>query len=214
MRRTTGSPRATRSRAGAALLATAALLGCGTTHTYQDPGDTGLIETDHVGLAEIEPAVKSMCDQIARANLEGWPDHVQKSTDTPPKPQIVIDDIQNRTRVHFDVVTLKNELTNELLRQRVCYVVGNRRDLAAVNSQRSYSESGAVRPDQQLPRGAEDASGLVLIGEITDDVIEQGDVKQHDFIFSLRLQDTVKNRTVAMAHTKFRKVRERGVFGG
>ena len=42
-----------------------------------------------------------------------------------------------------------------------------------------------------------------------DAVIDQGDVRQHDFQFNLRLIDTKKNRVLAVSDTEFRKIKER-----
>lgn len=191
-----------------ALLAT----GCATTHRQADVEEQGLVETDHVGLNEIRPAVDAMCAKISELNAQGWPDHVRMTPEPPHKPQVRISALKNRTRDHFDVVTLKNELLNAMVEEGVVYVVGDAGDLEAVNQERDYSQAGMT--NEELQYGQEDVVALVLRGEITDDVIEQGRTKQHDYIFSLRLIDTVKNRVITTTSTKLRKVRERGVFGG
>ncbi len=203
----------TAAAAAPAALLSLLLAGCSsTTHRVADVSEQGLVETDHIGLNEIRPAVEAMCDKIAQLNARGWGSHVRVTQDPPHKPQVRMSKIQNRTREHFDVVTLKNELLNAMVEQGVVYVVGDAGDLAAVNDERDYSQAGMT--NEELAYGEEDVVALVLRGEITDDVIEQGSVKQHDYIFSLRLIDTVKNRVEAVTSTKLRKVRERSVFGG
>ena len=189
-----------------------AIAGCKTTHRVADVNDQGLIDTDHIGLNEIRPAVDQMCAKISKLNTQGWASHVRITPEPPHRPQVRISSIQNRTREHFDVTTLKNELLNAMVEQEAVYVVGDAGDLAAVNQERDYSQAGMT--NETLEYGEEDVVALVLRGEITDDVIDQGDVRQHDYIFSLRLVDTVKNRVIATTSTKMRKVRERSVFGG
>ena len=77
---------------------------------------------------------------------------------------------------------------------------------------RDYAAAGMT--NEALNYGDEDVVGLVLRGEITDNIIDQGSTKQHDYIFSLRLIDTTKNRVIIVTSTKIRKVRERSLFGG
>lgn len=186
--------------------------GCKTTHREADIEDKGLIKTDHIGLNEIRPAVDEMNQLISDQTREGWPPHVIMTPDAPHRPQVYIDKIQNRTREHFDVVILRNELINAMTKGNNVYVVGDEGDLEAVNEEREYSQAGMT--NEEVPMGQEDVSGLILRGEITDDVIEEGDVKQHDYMFYLRLVDTRKRRIIFTTSTRMRKVRERGVFGG
>ncbi len=191
----------------AAAAVVAVLAGCGgPTHRVADVTEQGLIETDHIGLNEIRPAVEQMCNKVSQRNAQGWASHIRMTQDPPYKPQVRISDIQNRTTQHFDVVTLKNELLNAMVEQGVVYVVGDAGDLAAVNDERDYSQAGMT--NETIEYGQEDVVALVLRGEITDDIIRQGSVKQHDYIFSLRLVDTVKNRVEIVTSTKMRKVRE------
>lgn len=199
----------------AALVAVAGLSGCGTTQRRADASDPGLVKTSHIGGHEIEEAVRDMAKKISEKNARGWEAHIPMSSDNPPKPQVRVDKIQNRTRVHFDVVNLRNELLNTLVEQEVVYLVGSRdgpgSDSDAVMDERAYAASGMVDADQaaQAPEmGGEDMTGLLLRGEITDDVIEVDGVKQHDYWFSLRLVDTRKGRVVLTTRTKMRKVRD------
>jgi hypothetical protein len=188
------------------------LAGCTTTHTRQDINDPGLVETDHVGLYEIRGAVDEMCKKIAKQNAEGWPSYVLMTPEPPHKPQVRITTIHNRTRERFDIQTLKNELENAMNEQGAVWLVANEGALDEVHTERDYSQSGMT--NEEIAHGQEDATGLVLYGEITDDVIEQGGTKQHDFMFYLKLYDTRKSRAVLTTKRGFRKVRQKGVFGG
>lgn len=184
-----------------------ALVGCkGPTHRQVDVSEPGLIDVDNIGLNEIRPAVEAMLDRVSKMNLEGWASHIILTEDSPRRPQVRIAGVQNRTNEQFDVVMLENELLNALVNQEVVYVVGGASDLAAVNAERDYSQAGMT--NEEIPYGQEDRVALVLVGEITEDVIDQRNVRQHDFVFGLRLVDTVKNRVMATTSTKIRKVRE------
>lgn len=192
-----------------------ALVGCGPKHSEADASDRGLTHVDHIGGKEIEEAVRDMAAKIAKKNAEGWPTHIPMSSDARPKPQVRIDDIVNDTTVRVNVQDLKNEMMNMLVEQDVVYVVGYREgagsDADAIMDERAYAASGMVDGDQaaQAPEmGGEDMTGLLLRGEISDDVIVVDGVKQHDYWFSLRLIDTRKGRAVLTTRTKMRRVRE------
>jgi len=196
----------------AMLFASLLLLGCGTTHTRKDINDPGLVETDHVGIYEIRGAVDEMCQKIAKITAEGWPSYVVTTPDPPHKPQVRITTIHNRTREKFDIQTLKNELENAMNEQGAVWLVASEGALEEVHTERDYTQSGMT--NESIEHGQEDATGLILYGEITDDVIDQGDVRQHDFMFYLKLYDTKKSRAVVTTKRGFRKEKERGVFGG
>ncbi len=195
------------------VLLSSLLLGCsGTTHRREDINDPGLVEADHVGLFEIREAVQEMCKKISKQNAEGWPSYVETTPEPPRKPQVRITTIHNRTRERFDIQTLKNELENDMNEQGVVWLVANEGALDEVHTEREYTDSGMT--NETIEHGQEDATGLILYGEITDDVIEQGDTRQHDFMFYLKLYDTKKSRAVITTKRGFRKVKERNVFGG
>ena len=192
-----------RTLTAAVLLSGALLLGCsGPTNTVEDPEDQGLIETDAIGWNELRPAVDDMLKKISEINAEGWPSHVVMPPEPPTKPVLRIHTIQNRTRERLDIQAYKNELMNALVNQGIVYVVGDSRDRAAVGAERDYSDAGNTT--QELT-GDEDATGLVLQGEIQDFVIDQENARQHDYQFNLRLIDTKKNRILKVTSTKFRK---------
>jgi PBP1b-binding outer membrane lipoprotein LpoB len=200
-------------RYGMIIAACLLMLGCkGTTHTREDINEPGLVETDHVGVYEMRGATKEMCKKIAKQNAEGWPAYVKLTPDAPHKPQVRITKIHNRTREHFDVNMLKNELENDMNEQGVVWMVASEGALDEVVEEREYTASGMT--NETIQHGQEDATGLILYGEIIDDVIEQGNVKQHDFIFYLKLYDTRKSRAVITTKRGFRKKKERSIFGG
>lgn len=197
------------------LAAAVTATGCGTTQRRADPNDPGLVKADHIGGDEIRAAVLDMSKKISEKNAAGWPAHIAMSSDNPPKPQLRIDDIVNDTRLHVDVMNLKNDLMNMLVEQNVVYVVGYREgegsDAEAVMDERAYANSGMVDANQaaQTPEmGGEDATGLLLRGEISHDKIEVDGVEQHDYWFSLRLLDTKKGRVVLTTRTPLRKTKE------
>lgn len=201
-----------RRRRASLLLALALLAGCaGATTREEDAAQTGVVATDHIGLAELRPAVEALTTEVARLAAAGWEPHVLLTPEPPHRPVVRIDKVQNRTREHYDVELLRGELTNALVEQGAVYVAGSGQDLRAVHDERAYSQSGATAAE--IADGQEDRVALVVRGEVTDDVIEQGGVRQHDYLFSLRLIDTVKDRVVATTSTKLRKVRERSIFG-
>lgn len=182
--------------------------GCsGPTHTVEDPEGQGVIETDAINWRELRPAVDDMLAELSRLNAQGWPKHVVMTPEPPHKAQVRIHTIQNRTRERLDVVGYKNELLNALTKQGIVYVVGDEHDMSALAAERDYAEnSGNVT---QKNDADEDAVGLVIQGEIVDYVIDQENVKQHDYQFNLRLYDTKKNRMLATTSTKFRKTKRR-----
>lgn len=191
----------------ATAFATLSLAGCGgATHSVEDPQEYGVIDADAINWNELRPAVDEMMGEIAKINAQGWPSHVVMTPEPPHKPQVRIHTIQNRTRSRLDVQMYKNKLTNMLVKQGIVYVVSDAHDHAAVAAERDYSASGGTTQDLQ---GDEDATGLVLQGEIQDAVIDQADVRQHDFQFNLRLYDTRKNRVLAVSDTEFRKAKRR-----
>ena len=184
-------------------LALTTLVGCGgPTHRVADPQEYGVVDTDAINWNELRPAVDEMMGEIARLNAQGWPSHVVMTPEAPFKPQLRIHTIQNRTRERLDIQAYKNELMNALVNQGIVYVVGDSRDRAAVGAERDYSDAGNTT--QELT-GDEDATGLVLQGEIQDFVIDQENARQHDYQFNLRLIDTKKNRILKVTSTKFRK---------
>ncbi|MGE0712018.1 MAG: hypothetical protein AB7N76_31305 [Planctomycetota bacterium] len=190
--------------AGAALLAA---VGCsGPTHTVEDPEGHGVIETDAIGWNELRPAVDHMLEEISKLNAQGWPAYLPMTTDEPRKPQLRIHVIQNRTRERLDVQAYKNKLMNALVKQGIVAVVGDSHDTAATHAERDYSDAGHTT---QALQGDEDATGLALQGEIEDFVIDQENVRQHDYQFNLRLLDTKKNRVLAVTDTQFRKKKSR-----
>lgn len=191
----------------AALALTATFAGCsGPTHSVEDPESYGVIDTDAINWNELRPAVDEMMGEISRLNAQGWPSHVVMTPEPPYKPQLRIHTIQNRTRSRLDVQMYKNKLNNALVKQGIVYLVGDAHDHQAVAGERDYSQSGGTTQNLE---GDEDATGLVLQGEIQDSVIDQGDVRQHDFQFNLRLIDTKKNRVLAVSDTEFRKKKVR-----
>jgi hypothetical protein len=197
------------------LAAALTVAGCGATHRRADPNDPGLVKANHLGGEEIRAAVNDMAKKIAEKNAAGWPAHIPMSSDNPPKPQLRIADIVNDTRLHVNVMDLKNDLMNMMVEQNVVYVVGYAdgpgSDRDDVMKEREYAASGIVDANQaaQTPElGGEDVSGLLLKGEISDDVIEVDGVKQHDYWFSLRLLDTRKGRVVLTTRTALRKMKE------
>lgn len=196
-----------------AVLSSSILMGCaGTTHRREDINDPGLVETDHVGMFEIREAVQEMCKKISKQNAEGWPSYVKMTPEPPHKPQVRITTIHNRTRERFDIQTLKNELENDMNEQGAVWLVASEGALEEVHTERDYTQSGMT--NEEIEHGQEDATGLILYGEITDDVIEQGGTRQHDYVFYLKLYDTRKSRVVITTKRGFRKVKERNVFGG
>jgi hypothetical protein len=200
------------SRAAVAALLVAGLVGCKAQSHDADATDRGLVSVDHVGGHEIEAAVKDLCQKIADRNAKGWPPHIHM--DSYGKPQITIDLLQNRTREHFDTTNLQAELENQITEQDVCSIVNRSTrhnesaGQEAVMDERDYSQSGMTGQDQVVEHGQEDASGLVLEGTITDDVMEEDGVKQHDYWFNLKLIDTTKAKDIITTRTKLRRVRE------
>ncbi len=202
----------TERRRAPLLIAIALLAGCASASTREDDAaETGVVATDHIGLAELRPAVEALAAEVARLAAAGWEPHVLLTPEPPHRPVVRIDKVQNRTREHYDLELLRGELTNALVEQGAVYVAGSGKDMAAVHDERAYSQSGAT--SAEIADGQEDRVALVVRGEVTDDVIEQDGVRQHDYVFSLRLVDTVKDRVVATTSTELRKVRERAVFG-
>lgn len=188
----------------AAVAAALGLSACGPTHSEGDSSDRGMTNVDHIGGKEIEEAVRDFARKLSEKNAAGWPSHIIMSTDTPPKPQVQISKLVNKTSLHVDTTDLRNELTNMLVEQNVVYVVG---DTEAVMDERGYGNAMEAE-GAAAEVGTEDASGLVLVGEITDDVIDDGDTRQHDYWFSLRLTDTLKRRVVLTTRTKMRRLRD------
>jgi peptidoglycan-synthase activator LpoB len=187
----------------AALALTATFVGCsGPTHSDEDPEARGVIDADSINWHEIRPAVDDFMAKLSRLNAQGWASHVVMTPEPPHKPQVRIHNIQNRTRVRFDTQILKNKLSNALVEQGVVFLVSDAHDHQAVSGERDYSQSGGTTQNLE---GDEDATGLVIQGEIQDATIDQGDVRQHDFQFNLRLIDTRKNRVLAVSDTEFRK---------
>lgn len=188
----------------AAVAAALGLTACGPTHSEGDASDRGMTNVDHIGGKEIEEAVRDFARKVSEKNAAGWPAHIIMSTDTPPKPQIRIANLVNDTRLHVNTEDLKNELTNMLVEQNVVYVVG---DTEAIMDERGYGNAMGNQ-GAAAEMGTEDASGLVLLGEISDDVIDDGSTRQHDYWFSLRLTDTLKSRVVLTTRTKMRRIRD------
>jgi hypothetical protein len=188
-----------------------ALGGCKKQDTITDETQSGLVDASHIGGREIETAVKDLAGKISEKNAAGWPEHVKMSSDTPPKPVVRIANVTNRTRTHFDLENLKNEIYNTMMEQNVVYFAAQANDLEAVNQERDYSQSGMTDEahGQRVDYGHEDAVGLVLVGEITDDKIEVDGTTQYDYWFNLRLVDTVKNRPILTTRTKMRRQREK-----
>lgn len=185
----------------AAAVAALGLAGCGPTHTEEDSSDRGMVLVDHIGGKEIEEAVRDFARKLSEKNAAGWPPHIILSDG---KPQVVIRDLVNKTSLHVNTIDLKNELTNMLVEADVVYVVG---DTEAVMDERAYGNA-MENEGAAAEVGTEDASGFVLLGEITDDVMDDGDTRQHDYWFSLRLTDTKKSRIVLTTRTKMRRARQ------
>ena len=192
--------------AGAALALTT-LAGCsGPTHSDEDNEARGVIDADAIGWAELRPAVEEMLGEIARLNAQGWPKQVSLSPDAPHKPLLRIHTIQNRTRARLDIQMYKNKLMSALVKQGVVTLVGDAHDHQAVSSERDYANSGGTT---QNLAADEDATGLVLQGEISDAIIDQTAVRQHDFQFNLRLIETSKNVILAVSDKEIRKKKAR-----
>ncbi len=186
-----------------------AVVGCGPRHSEGDASDRGMTHVDHIGGKEIEEAARDMAKKISEKNANGWPAHIVMSTDTPPKPQLRIGDItySDHLTVRVDVQSLKDELMNVLTEQGVCYVINYRENTDATMDEREYQQ--AMGAANAVPStGTEDATGLILEGTIADDVIEIDGEKQHDYWFSLKLIDTVKQRVVVTTRTKMRRIRD------
>jgi hypothetical protein len=191
----------------AAALVLMTLVGCsGPTHSDEDNEARGVIDADAINWSQLKPAVDEMLGEISRINAQGWPSQVPMTPDAPHRAQLRIHTIQNRTRSRLDVQLYKNMLLNALVKQGIVYVVGDAHDHAAVSGEREYTAKGGTTQDLQAD---EDTTGLVLQGEISDAVIDQADVKQHDFQFNLRLIETKKNRILAVSNTEFRRKKAR-----
>lgn len=195
-----------------ATLILASLAGCaGTTHRREDIDDPGLVDADVIGTYEIRKAAEEMCRKIAKQRT--WPPYVPVTPDG--KPQVRITKIINRTTVHFDVRYLKNELENVMNEQGAVWLVaegGPGGALEEVHEEREYSQSGMTA--DSIEHGQEDATGLILYGEIVESSIDQRNVAQRDYVFYLKLYDTRKSRAVITVRKGFRKVKERNLFGG
>jgi PBP1b-binding outer membrane lipoprotein LpoB len=194
-----------------ALVSAVAFTGCKKQDTITDETESGLVDASHIGGREIETAVKDLAGKISEKNGMGWPEHIKMSSDNPPKPVVRIANVVNRTRQHFDLENLKNEIYNVMLERDVVYFAAQANDLESVNQERDYSQSGMTNEaaGQRVDYGQEDAVGLVLAGEITDDKIEVDGATQYDYWFNLRLVDTVKNRPILTTRTKMRRMREK-----
>lgn len=175
-------------------------------HRVADASQQGIIKTDHIGLNDIRPVVADLCAKVSKINAQGWPGHVLMSNDPPYKPQIRLATIKNKSIQRFDLDTLRSELTDAIVEQGAMYLAASGEDLEAALDEADYSQSGMT--DQELEMNSEERTALVLTCIITDDVLREGRTKQHDYIFSLRLTDTVKRRVVASSKTTIRKVRE------
>lgn len=186
------------------------LAGCGSTSRDADPHDRGMIDADHAGMHEIEEAVKDLMAKVDRQTAKGWPAHIKMSTDTPPRPQIRVGNIKNKTRdPSINMVGLRNELLNALANSPSVYVVASREsgDTEEIMDERAY-QNEMQTADATAEFGTEDSTGLLLLGELTDDVIQNDDARQHDWIFSLRLVDVVKQRVVVTTQKKMRRIKD------
>jgi len=175
-------------------------------HRVADSSQQGIIKTDHIGLNEIRPVVAELCAKVSKLNAQGWPGHVLMSPEPPHKPQVRLAKITNKSIQRFDLDTMRSELTDALVEQGALYLAASGDDLEAALEETEYSQSGMT--NQELDYASEDVTALVLTCVITDDVLREGEVKQHDYVFSLRLTDTVKRRVVASSKTTIRKIRE------
>jgi hypothetical protein len=179
-------------------------IGCGgPTNRRVDANEEAMIDARGVQDDDFVIAARDLSKKISEKTARGWPGHLLLSEDG--TPVVRVHKIKNKSRLRMNLVDIYNNVYNELVNQGAVYVVSGGDDLEAVNMERDYSETETV---DEIQRGMEDKTTMIIAGEITQERIEQGDVEQYTTFFTLRLVDTLKNRMIIVQRTKVRKERE------
>jgi hypothetical protein len=147
--------------------------------------------SDPVALA-VDAALLDLTKQVEARAAAGWAAHVPLSSTT-KLPLVGIGSIMNNTSRHVDTSALEGQIVKALLAGGRVTVAANARERDEAMDEQEYEN--AMDSTGAAPEGpAQDAVGLMLRGEILDDVTGVDGERTRTIIVMLQLMDTTKQR--------------------
>lgn len=184
----------------AGALALAALLPTGCTSAPRP----GQVEGDPIEAA-VTHALTDLSRKMTAQASDGWPAHVPLSSSEPRRPVLRIARLVNRSRSNVDMAAVEHRIARALIDNGSVVVAANEREREEAMDEQAYQESasGAAAPEV-----TEDLPGLMLVGELTDDVKQVDDELEHKVIFLLTVTDVVKRAALVKAQGEATQVSE------
>jgi hypothetical protein len=144
----------------------------------------------------VDTGVRDLAAKVKAQATTGWPPEVMLSSSEPRRPVVAIRGIVNKTSFPLDTSDVEERLARALLDGGHVIVAASGRAREEARDERAMEESMG---GSGAASGVEDAPGLVLVGELTDDVADIDGKRTHQVVFKLRLTDTKRRSIVLQA---------------
>lgn len=160
--------------------------GRGAAPASEAPGD------DPAALA-VDAALRDLATRLEAQAATGWPEHVPLSSKT-KLPRLEIRSIVNKTSMHVDTDALEGRIAQALLDGGRVTLAANRREREQAMDERAYENAGDASELE-----AEEVVGLMLHGELADEVTEVDGERTRTVVLSLRILDARRAKTLLVA---------------
>jgi hypothetical protein len=163
-------------------------------------------ETSDAVSQAVDAALRDLASKLKTQAAAGWPAHVPLTSSAgSPRPLLRIRSIMNMTSRHLDMTELEGRIGVMLVDGGLVALAVSDREREEVMDERAYEDStGAAAED-----GLEDAAGLMLTGELTDDIREVDGERTRTVVLLLTIVDTAKMRALIKARGEATDVDER-----
>ena len=171
-------------------------------------GDTSIQETlsNKISSNDFTKLAKSMTDSLLTSSV------VRKNSGG-NKPTIKIAPVKNKTTEHIDTRTITNEIEIQLTSSEAVEFVSDSVENEQLRMEiQEQTQSGEYKQSKSAKAGQSEGAKYLLTGEITSLVDSNGDFKNIDYIFQLKLTEIETRKKVWAAQDKIRKTSERSTF--
>lgn len=163
-------------------------------------------ETSDAVSQAVDAGLRDLASKLKTQAAAGWPAHVTLSSSSgAPRPLLKIRSIMNMTSRHLDMTALEGRIGVMLVDGGLVALAASDREREEVMDERAYEDSTGAAAEE----GLEDAAGLMLTGELTDEVREVDGERTRTVVLLLSIVDTVKMRALIKARGEATDVDER-----
>jgi penicillin-binding protein activator len=191
---------------GSAIAAAILVSGCGpkafTKGDYDDPTKVVLLD-DKFNEADMQQMAETIVEAMTAC---------KSITESKKRPVVMVNDVQNRTEEHIDMVSLTDKIRTALIKsQKVKFINNAKRD--ALDNEYKYNEAGNVSGDTKKSRGKQTGADYMMDGEMATNIQQVGDDKLIYYKLTMNLTEVETSEIDCTEEREIRKKFQRRSVG-